>query len=157
MTVNNNVDTANGATRPTRRSSEGWWRLGVGFVVALVSGTFLAFGIYEEDLKNRLFFLGPRINETLAKSSRAQSETEALGTAIDLGDYAMMPLIGLLHDAVGPACATVIAAVLASAGYLGVSLCVGPHGAMGIPSAAQIVPLGASLFGVGFGSGLGYV
>ena len=86
-----------------------------------------------------------------------QSDTEALGTAVDLGNYGMHPLIGLLHDAVGPAFASVVAACLAGVGYLGVSLCVGPHGTMGVPSTASIDALGASLFSVGFGGGLGCV
>eukprot|EP00035_Acanthoeca_spectabilis_P029770 m.6335 g.6335 ORF g.6335 m.6335 type:complete len:486 (-) comp3823_c0_seq1:226-1683(-) len=129
------------------------WRLPIGILVALVSGTFLAFGVYEEDLKNRLFFLGPRVNETEATHGRAQSETEALGTAVDLGDYAMHPIIGLLHDTVGPSYSSVIAAVLAGGGYVGVALCVGP----GTSTSSLINPLGAALFAVGFGGGLGYM
>mmetsp|Transcript_29934 Transcript_29934/g.78496 ORF Transcript_29934/g.78496 Transcript_29934/m.78496 type:complete len:507 (-) Transcript_29934:56-1576(-) len=131
-----------------------WFHLLVGMLVALASGTFLAFGVYEEDLKNRLFFLGPTDNETDLTHGRAQTDTEALGTAIDLGDYAMMPLIGLLHDTIGPSLSSLVAAIFAGGGYLGVSLCVGTrlHGA----PASRIVPLGVSLFAVGFGGGLGY-
>lgn len=67
----------------------------------------------------------------------------------------MHPLIGLLHDTMGPSYASLLAAVLAGGGYLGVSFCVGPQ--LGRSSASLIDPLGAALFMVGFGGGLGYM
>jgi hypothetical protein len=49
--------------------------------------------VYEEDLKNRLFFLGPRVNETDATHGRAQSETEALGTAVRCHPHPLHALV----------------------------------------------------------------
>jgi MFS family permease len=112
-----------------------WVALGVGMLMALVSGQLYAFGGYEKKLKERMHF--------------EQIEVQRIGMVLDAGVTLAQPITGWIFDTCGPCVSASGAAVAASIGYL----CV--YGAIKNASGSFLMAIG--FFLVGFASALGYI
>eukprot|EP01065_Artemidia_motanka_P045213 TRINITY_DN6597_c0_g1_i2.p1 TRINITY_DN6597_c0_g1~~TRINITY_DN6597_c0_g1_i2.p1 ORF type:complete len:474 (+),score=93.04 TRINITY_DN6597_c0_g1_i2:64-1485(+) len=112
----------------------------VGFSMALASGSQYAFGGYEKDLKSRWGW--------------HQGDVQTVGWVFNMGTYLGHLPSGWFIDSWGPRIGAGGASVLCSVGYYAA----GVSAATASANASQsVLPLSASVFVVGAGSGLGYM
>lgn len=116
------------------------FQVGLCFCIALLCGTYYAFGTYVEELKT--------------KGGFSQTEVHTAGVVLDLGVYSLGPVIGDFHDYVGSRKSLALATVFGGVGYLMVSIGVDePAGS----SMNSIAFLAIAFFFVGFSNRLGYI
>lgn len=116
------------------------FQVGLCFCVAMLCGTYYAFGTYVEELKT--------------KGQFSQTQVHTAGVVLDLGVYSLGPVIGDFHDYVGSRISLAVSTVLGGAGYLMVSRGVDqPAGS----DTNSIWFFAVAFFFIGFSNRLGYI
>ncbi len=118
----------------TPRSNRIWLTLVVAVCVGLVAGSLYGFGRYSRDLRDNLGI--------------SQMTVQRFGILLDTGNYIGHPLTGWIYDRFGPRRSCLAAAFIVFISYGSIHL--------GL-SSAPIWMIDLGFFGVGFGSGLGYI
>lgn len=114
--------------------------LGVCMVVGLVAGSFLGFGVYSAQIRKNGRFTA--------------TESHTLGIIMDLGAFLTGPVVGEVHDRIGPRLSCMVAAVMNALGYSIVAI--GVSNAAG--STTNSIPfLSTGFLLVGAASPLAYV
>jgi OFA family oxalate/formate antiporter-like MFS transporter len=111
-----------------------WVTLGVALCVGLVAGSLYGFGRYSRDLRDTMGI--------------SQMTVQRFGILLDTGNYIGHPLTGWIYDRFGPRKSCLAAALIVFSSYGSIHL--------GL-SSAPIWMMDLGFFGVGFGSGLGYI
>lgn len=118
--------------RPT--TTNVWVTLVVALSVGLVAGSLYGFGRYSRDLRDTMGI--------------SQMTVQRFGILLDTGNYIGHPLTGWIYDRFGPRKSCLAAALIVFSSYGSIHL--------GL-SSAPIWMMDLGFFGVGFGSGLGYI
>lgn len=108
--------------------------LSVSLLIGLVAGSLYGFGRYSRDLRDTLGI--------------SQSLVQRFGILLDTGNYVGHPATGMIYDHFGPKVSCLAAAIIVFLSYS--SIYVGLDG-------ASLWIMDVGFFGVGFGSGLGYI
>ena len=145
-TMSNNSDTSSNVTitnssnhmllPPPPRYSGVWKTLILSVAIGLVSGSLYGFGRYSKDIR-----------ETLHLS---QIQVQRFGILLDTGNYVGHPITGFAYDKLGPKLSCLSAAIIVFLSYGSIHF-----GLWNTSVPLWLVDIG--FFGVGFGSGLGYI
>ena len=145
-TTTNNSDTSSNVTTnssspsmlmpPPPRYSRVWKTLILSVAIGLVSGSLYGFGRYSKDLRDTL--------------QLSQIQVQRFGILLDTGNYVGHPITGFAYDKLGPKLSCIAAAIIVFISYGSIHL-----GLWNTSVPLWLVDIG--FFGVGFGSGLGYI
>jgi MFS family permease len=141
-TTTNNSDTSSNDTTssmltpPPPRNSRVWKTLILSVAIGLVSGSLYGFGRYSKDLRDTL--------------QLSQIQVQRFGILLDTGNYVGHPITGFAYDKLGSKLSCISAAIIVFISYGSIHL-----GLWNNSVPLWLVDIG--FFGVGFGSGLGYI
>jgi MFS family permease len=139
-TTTNNSNTSNNVTSmlmpPPSRNSRVWKTLILSVAIGLVSGSLYGFGRYSKDLRDTL--------------QLSQIQVQRFGILLDTGNYVGHPVTGFAYDKLGSKLSCISAAIIVFISYGSIHL-----GLWNSNVPLWLVDVG--FFGVGFGSGLGYI